>query len=161
MKTQEKDKKSAYDVELSKTKMPPKTTLTRLVDSASMKNQTAHDSIYQKDVKETVLVKIKNKYNHYFINNKYYSAFRGLTDTLEKDKIDLATIGKTVNDVKAFSNFTKIYNNSLMNKGLSSSKEIKELLHDIDEKALENVSKPRRELIQFLKKIYSDRMGGA
>lgn len=47
-----------------------------------------------------------------------------------------------------------------MNKNLSSSKELKELLCEIDEKTLENVSMPRRELVKFLKEIYFGERGG-
>lgn len=39
-------------------------------------------------------------------------------------------------------------------------REIEEILSEIDEKSLENVSKPRRELVQLVKKIYSDNKGG-
>jgi len=40
-------------------------------------------------------------------------------------------------------------------------KEIEELLFEIDEKELENISKPRRELIRFLKEIYNGKGGRA
>ena len=73
--------------------------------------------------KETVLVRVKNKFAKYFINTKYYSAFSVLTDTLEKDKIDFAAINKTINDIKAFSNFTKIYNNALISEGFKEAVE--------------------------------------
>lgn len=33
-------------------------------------------------------------------------------------------------------------------------KEIEELLFEIDERSLESVSKPRKELVRFLKEIY-------
>lgn len=38
-------------------------------------------------------------------------------------------------------------------------KEIKELLDQIDDQSLQSVSETRRRLIQFLKGIYSDKMG--
>jgi len=38
-------------------------------------------------------------------------------------------------------------------------KEIEELLFQIDDQTLQNVSEARRRLIQFLKKVYSDKMG--
>ena len=39
-------------------------------------------------------------------------------------------------------------------------KEIEELLFQIDDKMLENVSEPRKKLVQFLKDVYSNKKKG-
>ncbi len=39
-------------------------------------------------------------------------------------------------------------------------KEIEELLSQIDDKMLENISEPRRKLVQFLKDAYSNNKNG-
>ena len=72
----------------------------------------------QKSGKTTVLVRLRNKFLPYFENTKYYSPFSVLTGNLENDKIDLKAINQTINDVQAFSNFTKLYNDSLKNNHL-------------------------------------------
>lgn len=71
--------------------------------------------------KKTVLVRLRNKFLPYFQNTKYYSTFSILTSNLENDKIDLKAIGQTINDITAFRNFTKIYNDSLKNNSLSET----------------------------------------
>lgn len=63
--------------------------------------------------RETVLVRLRNKFMPYFAKTKYHSAFNILTDHLENDKIDLKEINSIVNDVQAFSDFAKAYNDSL------------------------------------------------
>lgn len=63
--------------------------------------------------KEAVLVRVRNKFLPYFEKTKYYSAFSVLTNHLETNKIDLKAINKAVNDIQAFSNFARIYNDSL------------------------------------------------
>ena len=74
----------------------------------------------QKAGKTTVLVRLRNKFLPYFENTKYYSPFSILTGNLENDKIDLKAISQTINDVQAFSNFTKLYNDSLKNDHLDT-----------------------------------------
>lgn len=74
----------------------------------------------QKSGKTTVLVRLRNKFLPYFENTKYYSPFSVLTSNLENDKIDLKAINQTINDVQAFSNFTKLYNDSLKNNHLDT-----------------------------------------
>ena len=74
----------------------------------------------QKSGKTTVLVRLRNKFLPYFENTKYYSPFSILTGNLENDKIDLKAINQTINDVQAFSNFTKLYNDSLKNNHLDT-----------------------------------------
>lgn len=67
----------------------------------------------KKSGKETVIVRLRNKFMPYFKDTKYYSVFNLLTGQLEEDKIDINSINKMINDVAAFSNFTKIYADSL------------------------------------------------
>lgn len=67
----------------------------------------------KKSGKETVIVRLRNKFMPYFKDTKYYSVFNILTGQLEDDKIDINSIDRMVNDVAAFSNFAKIYSNSL------------------------------------------------
>ena len=67
----------------------------------------------KKSGKETVIVRLRNKFMPYFKDTKYYSVFNILTGRLEDDKIDINSINSMINDVAAFSNFAKIYSNSL------------------------------------------------
>lgn len=67
----------------------------------------------KKSGKETVIVRLRNKFISYFKETPYYSTFNVLTGNLEKDKIDINAINQTINDFAAFSNFSKIYNKSL------------------------------------------------
>lgn len=73
----------------------------------------------KKSGKETVIVRLHNKFMPFFQNTKYHSVFNILTDTLEDDKIDLKAINNIVNDVAAYSDFSKIYTNSLKVSDLS------------------------------------------
>lgn len=75
----------------------------------------------KKSGKETVIVRLRNKFMPFFKDTKYYSAFNILTNRLEDDKIDLKAINQVVNEIAAFSNFAKIYNNSLRNNTLSET----------------------------------------
>jgi len=68
---------------------------------------------------ETVIVRLRNKFMPWFKNTKYYSAFSVLTDTLENRQINIRVIDKAINDVETFSNFAKIYNQSLINSSLT------------------------------------------
>lgn len=68
--------------------------------------------------KETVLVRLRNKFMPYFANTKYHSIFNILTKQLEKDKVDIKEIGTIVNDVQAFTNYAKIYGESLKTDSL-------------------------------------------
>jgi len=63
--------------------------------------------------KDTVLVRLRNKFLPYFSNTKYYSIFNILTKQLEQDKVDIKEINNIVNDVQAFTNYAKIYGESL------------------------------------------------
>ncbi len=63
--------------------------------------------------KETVLVRVRNKFKPYFKNTPYYSVFNILTNHLEKEKVDIKAINSTINDVRNFNNFIKFYTESL------------------------------------------------
>ncbi len=63
--------------------------------------------------RETVIIRLRNKFAPYFAKTPYYSIFNVLTNSLEPDKIDLKAINQAVNDVTAYSNFSKLYNKSL------------------------------------------------
>lgn len=67
----------------------------------------------KKSGKETVIVRLRNKFMPYFKDTKYASVFNLLTGQLEEDKIDINSINKLINDVSAYSNFSKIYSDSL------------------------------------------------
>lgn len=71
--------------------------------------------------KTTVLVRLRNKFLPHFKDSKYYSTFSILTSNLEHDKIDLNTVNQLINELTAFRNFTKIYNDSLKNSSLSDT----------------------------------------
>ena len=59
--------------------------------------------------KETVLVRLRNKFLPYFANTEYHSIFNILTNQLEKDKIDINQIDSIVNDVETFTDNAKFY----------------------------------------------------
>lgn len=63
--------------------------------------------------KETVLVRLRNKFMPYFKETPYHSAFNILTNHLEKEKIDITAIRSVINDVQNFNNFAKFYTDSL------------------------------------------------
>lgn len=71
--------------------------------------------------RETVIVRLRNKFMPYFKDTKYYSAFSILTNTLENKQINIRVIDKAINDVETFSNFAKIYNQSLMQSNLTEA----------------------------------------
>lgn len=73
----------------------------------------------KKSGKETVIVRLRNTFQPYFAKTPYYSTFNVLTNNLEKDKIDIKAINQAVNDIAAFSNFSKIYSKSLRDSTLS------------------------------------------
>lgn len=75
----------------------------------------------KKSGKETVIVRLRNKFMPYFKDTKYHSAFNILTNRLDDDKVDIKAINQVVNEIAAFSNFAKIYNNSLRNNTLSET----------------------------------------
>ena len=68
--------------------------------------------------KETVLVRLRNKFLPYFANTKYHSIFNILTNQLEKDKVDIKEINSIVNDVQTFTGYARLYQESLQNSNL-------------------------------------------
>lgn len=71
--------------------------------------------------KETVIVRIKNTFKPYFDNTAYSSIFNILTDNLESDTISIRDIDKTINNIHAFSDFTRQYMKSLMSQDLTET----------------------------------------
>ncbi len=67
----------------------------------------------KKSGRETVIVRIRNKFMPYFENTKYQSTFNILTNKLESDKIDMNDINQSIDEIKSFSQFSKIYTDSL------------------------------------------------
>ncbi len=68
--------------------------------------------------KETVLVRLRNKFMPYFKDTPYESAFGVLTSHLEENKIDIKNINNVINDIQNFSNFSKFYTESLKESNL-------------------------------------------
>lgn len=73
--------------------------------------------------RETVIIRLRNKFLPYFAKTPYYSTFNVLTNNLEPDKIDLKAISQAVNDVAAYSNFSKLYNKTLRDTTLPKTVE--------------------------------------
>ncbi len=63
--------------------------------------------------KETVLVRLRNKFAPYFKNTAYENVFNVLTNHLEKEKIDIKAIHTIIEDIKNFNDFSKFYTESL------------------------------------------------
>lgn len=63
--------------------------------------------------KETVLVRLRNKFKQYFKGTPYYGAFNVLTNHLEKEKVDIKAINSIINDVQNFNKFSKFYTDTL------------------------------------------------
>ncbi len=68
--------------------------------------------------KETVLVRLRNKFTPYFKNTPYASVFNVLTNHLEKEKIDIKAIHTVIDDIKNFNDFSKFYTESLKESDL-------------------------------------------
>lgn len=68
--------------------------------------------------KETVLVRLRNKFMPYFKDTPYHSAFNVLTNHLEKEKIDIKAIHSIITDVQNFNNFAKFYTEALKESNL-------------------------------------------
>lgn len=69
--------------------------------------------------KETVIVRIRNTFMPYFEKTPYFSIFSLLTGVLEKDKINIKDIDRTIKDVQSFSDFAKQYTKSLIDTNLT------------------------------------------
>ncbi len=63
--------------------------------------------------KDTILLRLRNKFIAQFNNTKYHSIFNILTNNLEENKIDIKEINTIVNDVKSFTDYAKLYTESL------------------------------------------------
>ncbi len=68
--------------------------------------------------KETVLVRLRNKFTPYFKDTPYAGVFNVLTNHLEKDEVNLKAINTILNDVNDFNNFSKFYTDSLKESNL-------------------------------------------
>ncbi len=68
--------------------------------------------------KETVLVRLRNKFLPYFANTEYHSIFNILTNQLERDKVDINQIDSIVRDVENFTDYAKFYEESLQNNNV-------------------------------------------
>ena len=68
--------------------------------------------------KETVLVRLRNKFTPYFKDTPYAGVFNVLTNHLEKNEVNLKAINTILNDVSDFNNFSKFYTDSLKESNL-------------------------------------------
>ena len=64
--------------------------------------------------RNTVIFRIRNTFLPYFENTPFYSTFSVLTSNLETNRVDMNAIDKAVSDISAYSNFSKIYDESLL-----------------------------------------------
>lgn len=64
--------------------------------------------------RNTVIFRIRNTFLPYFENTPFYSTFNVLTTNLETNRVDMNAIDKAVSDISAYSNFSKIYDESLL-----------------------------------------------
>ena len=63
--------------------------------------------------RNTVIYRIRNTFLPYFEKTSYKSAFDVLTTNLETNRVDMNSNDKAVNDIAAYSNFSKLYDDSL------------------------------------------------
>jgi hypothetical protein len=63
--------------------------------------------------KETVLVRLRNKFTPFFKGTAYQSAFNVLTNHLEEDKVDISAIKSVISDIQNFNNFARFYTETL------------------------------------------------
>ena len=64
--------------------------------------------------RSTVIYRVRNTFLPYFENTPYFSTFNVLTSNLETNRVDMNAIDKAVSDISAYSNFSKIYDESLL-----------------------------------------------
>jgi hypothetical protein len=69
--------------------------------------------------KETVIVRIRNRFYPFFKETKFAPAFNVLTNLLEDDEINISDVHRTIRQVQSFSNFTKSYLDALRNRSLT------------------------------------------
>ena len=63
--------------------------------------------------KETVLIRLRNKFAPFFKGTAHQSAFNVLTNHLEEDKIDIGSIKTVISDIKNFNDFARFYTGKL------------------------------------------------
>lgn len=63
--------------------------------------------------KETVLIRLKNKFAPFFEGTAHQSAFNILTNHLEEDKIDIGSIKTVISDIQNFNDFARFYTGKL------------------------------------------------
>lgn len=63
--------------------------------------------------KETVLIRLRNKFAPFFEGTAHQSAFKILTNHLEEDKIDVGSIKTVISDIKDFNSFARFYSEKL------------------------------------------------
>jgi hypothetical protein len=73
--------------------------------------------------KDTVLVRLRNKFMPYFKNTPYHGTFNVLTNHLEKEKIDIKAIHSIIDDVQNFNNFVKFYTESMEQPDLEQNEQ--------------------------------------
>ena len=70
----------------------------------------------KKSGKETVLVRLRNKFAPYFKNTPKESVFNVLTSHLEKEEVNINQIRSVINEIQDFNAFAKFYTQSLEEK---------------------------------------------
>lgn len=68
----------------------------------------------KKSGKTTVIYRIRNTFAPYFKDSIHADSFNVLTNNLEAETVDMNAIGQAVNDIAAYSDFSKIYDESLI-----------------------------------------------
>ncbi|MBQ8677978.1 MAG: hypothetical protein IJ529_05880 [Alphaproteobacteria bacterium] len=63
--------------------------------------------------KETVLVRLRNKFMPFFKDTPHFSTFNVLTNRLEKEEININRVRSVISDIQNFNNFAKFYTHSL------------------------------------------------
>lgn len=76
--------------------------------------------------KETVIVRVRNTFLPYFEKTPYISLFNILTDHFEDDTISITDVDRTIQNVKAFSDFAKQYTQSLLSESIVKKDETKQ-----------------------------------
>ena len=64
--------------------------------------------------RNTVIYRIRNTFLPFFKGTAFESTFNVLTTNLETNRVDMNSIDKAVSDIAAYSNFSKIYDESLL-----------------------------------------------
>ena len=77
----------------------------------------------KKAEKDTTIFRVKNTFMPYFEKTPYASTFKVLTSNLETDKVDMNAIDQAVENISAYSDFSKIYNDSLLKENYKQPNE--------------------------------------